>query len=122
MKVLIKSKWGRLYHLTALKLRWCRARNAKGHQTGKESTQRFEFGDFMLSFNRFRNRTENYVREITDEQSTELTRLDSEITRVNDELQALHRAKNDFIVTCFETGRPVPVEELLNILREEAKD
>ncbi len=116
--VLVRSKYGRMFHIwKGLKLRWCRERGPNGRSTGKPSKHRFEFGEFLLSFNKNRDNISHYVREITPEQSLELRRLEAKAEIINTDLHAVYKAYDDFKKTCFETGRPVKVEELVNQLK-----
>jgi len=120
--VIVRSKWGRMHHLwKGLKLQWCNERGPHGRSTGKKSKHRFQFGDFLLAFNKNRDNTSYYVREITEEQSLELRRLEAKAEIINTDLHAVYKAHSDFIKTCFETGRPIPVAELVEQLSVSGK-
>jgi len=118
--LIVRSKWGRMFHLhTGLQLRWCKERGPDGRSTGKPSKHRFEFGQFLLSFNKNRDRMETYAREITVEQSLELQQLDAEAEVCYKHTNMLCKKRNDLLATCFETGRPVQMNEILTLLKGE---
>ena len=123
MPFIVKSKWGRLHHIKeALKLKWANERRSNGKVTSKPSKHRFVVSDVLLTFNKNRDLTECYVREITPEQSAELQSLYAEVEKAHAVYFELSKRHSDLIKRCFETGRGMQVDELLKGLREANND
>jgi hypothetical protein len=120
MPYLIKSKFSRFKQLKEnLKLAWASAIGVNGHITGQPSKHRFTVNG-VVTLNKNLDDSTNYVREISVEEYTELDRLKAKCTELNAELQAAYKAYADYSKLCFETGRPITVDELLKSLKESA--
>lgn len=67
----------------------------------------------MVTFNKNRDDTKRYIREITPEQSETLENMHINLVRLQEQLNTLIK---EYDVKCeefFENGRPVPVDELI---------